>query len=304
MDQYTDFARVYDTFMDETPYHDWAGYIHELIAKYGVSKPALKVNGNKKVDENINEVPEGEAPISEEAVMAGKESAISEEEALEEEKNLVVELGCGTGSFTTELADMGYDIMGIDNSSEMLQIAMEKNEARERQILYLEQDMRELELYSTAGTFVSVCDSINYLTDPGDVVTTLEKVNNYLYPGGIFIFDFNTVHKYRDIIGDTTISEDREDCAFIWDNYYDEESCINEYDLAIFVREDSGLYRRFTETHMQRGYSLEEMKELVEKSGMTLIDCIDADSHMAPDEESERIYIVAGKNTDANSKVN
>ena len=216
MEAYTDFAVVYDTFMDETPYDVWGDFVDELIKKYGISKAISQEV--KQDDKNVNES--------------------DEEAALEQEKNLVVELGCGTGSFTLEMAKRGYDIMGIDLSSEMLDIARRKSVDAGSDLMFLEQDMRELDLYCTAGTIVSVCDSINYLTEDSDVIDCFKLVNNFLFPGGIFIFDFNTVYKYKEVIGDTTIAENREDCSFIWENYYDEESHINEYDLTIFARFD------------------------------------------------------------------
>lgn len=83
---------------------------------------------------------------------------------------------------------------------------------------------------------------------------------------GFFIFDFNTVYKYETVIGDSTIAENREDCSFIWENYYTAEDQINEYDLTIFVKQQKDLFRKFTETHLQRGYTLETMKRLVEQS--------------------------------------
>lgn len=290
MDSYSDFALVYDTFMDETPYSEWADYISELINTYGISKP-------KK--DAVNKVKEKEPSCEGEA----SEDEVSEEEMLSQERNLIVELGCGTGSFAEEMASRGYDIMGIDNSQQMLQIAINKKDKSGHDIMYLEQDMREFELFCTAGTFLSVCDSVNYLTENADVVKMLKLVNNYLYPGGIIIFDFNTLHKYRDVIGDTTIAEDREDCAFIWDNWFDSESSINEYDLTIFVHEEDNRYRKFNETHFQKGYTLEEMLSIVKESGMEFVKAIDADTHNDPDEESERIYIIARKNSENNVKV-
>jgi hypothetical protein len=127
------------------------------------------------------------------------------------------------------------------------------------------------------------------------VLETFRLVNNFLYPGGVFIFDFNTLHKYRDVIGDTTIAENRDDCSFIWDNYYDDETRINEYDLTIFamVDRDKELFARSVETHYQRGYTLEEMKGFVEEAGLVFVTAIDADTHEEPSEDSERIYIVA-----------
>ena len=107
-------------------------------------------------------------------------------------------------------------MIGVDNSPEMLGIAMEKSE-ESGGILYLLQDMRELELYSTVGTVLSVCDCLNYLLEEEDLLRVFRLVNNYLYPGGLFLFDFNTVYKYSQVIGDTVIAENREDCSFIWE---------------------------------------------------------------------------------------
>ena len=260
MEAYTDFAGVYDTFMDDTPYQEWADFLAKLIEKYGISKP-----------------------------VRDKEQGI-----LDSERNLVLDLGCGTGTLTELLYQKGYDMIGVDLSQEMLNIALEKKEKSGSEILYLCQDMRELDLFSTVGTVISVCDSVNYLLENDEVEETFGLVNNYLYPGGIFLFDFNTVYKYEQVIGDTTIAENRDDCIFIWENYYHEEDRVNEYDLTIFVKEKKEeLFRRFTETHFQRGYTLEEMKGFVERAGMEFVLALDADTHKAPIETSERIYVIA-----------
>ena len=133
---------------------------------------------------------------------------------LKERPSLVLDLACGTGSMTLQLAARGYDMIGVDNSQEMLSVAMEKRDREGSEILYLLQDMRELELYSTVGTILSVCDSINYILDEEELLEVFQLVNNYLYPGGLFIFDFNTVFKYSEVIGDVTIAENRENCSF------------------------------------------------------------------------------------------
>ena len=174
MEAYTDFAEVYDTFMDDTPYEEWADFIAGLIEKYGISKPVRNADCEK-------DIMKAEEP--------------DDESILASERNLVLDLGCGTGTLTELLYEKGYDMMGIDNSEEMLRIAMEKKEKSGSEILYLCQDMRDLDLYSTVGTVISVCDSINYLLEDEDVEDTFSLVNNYLYPGGLFIFDFNTVYK-------------------------------------------------------------------------------------------------------------
>lgn len=213
------------------------------------------------------------------------------------EGGILAELGCGTGSLTELLDDAGYDMIGIDNSEEMLDVAMEKRAESGKNILYLLQDMREFELYGTVAGIVSICDSINYITDERDLLQVFKLVNNYLDPKGVFIFDFNTLHKYRDVIGNRTIAENREEASFIWDNFFDEDTRINEYQLAVFVAEEEDdfgpVYRKYEEVHYQRGYELSEVKQALEEAGLVFVTAYDAFTENAPTEESERIYVVA-----------
>lgn len=210
---------------------------------------------------------------------------------------LVLDLGCGTGSLTELLAGHGFDMIGVDSSDQMLNIACEKRERSGCDILYLGQDMRSFELYGTVRAVVSVCDSLNYLLEEEDLTACFRLVNNYLDPNGIFIFDFNTRYKYETVIGDSVIAENREDCSFIWENYYHAREHVNEYDLTVFARETQGdLFGRFFETHYQRGYTLEEMENFVKQAGMKVELILDADTRKAPDLQSERIYIVAREN--------
>lgn len=214
---------------------------------------------------------------------------------------LVLDLGCGTGTMTELLADLGYDMIGVDNSADMLEIALEKKVESGHDILYLLQDMRGFELYGTVRAIISICDSVNYITEPDELRRVFFWVNNYLDTDGVFIFDFNTEYKYREVLGDTTIAENREACSFIWDNYYYEEEQINEYELSLFIKDQESstggaeIYRRYQETHFQRGYTLEEMLELVKTSGLKLLAVYDAFTKEAPNTESERIYVIAGK---------
>ena len=246
MDAYTSFASVYDTFMDNIPYEEWAEYLISLLKEYDIKD------------------------------------------------GLVLDLGCGTGNMTEILASSGYDMIGVDNSEEMLDIAMGKRMESGNDILYLLQDMREFELYGTVKAVVSICDSINYITEEEDLEEVFRLVNNYLDPRGIFIFDFNTVYKYQEILGNQTIAEDRENCSFIWENYYDEEDKINEYELSLFIKEnDSDLYRKYQETHYQKAYNLETIQSLIKKSGLEYVTAYDAFTRNMPTEISERIYVIA-----------
>ena len=208
---------------------------------------------------------------------------------------LVLDLGCGTGSLTGLMARSGYDMIGIDNSGEMLQIAMNKRNASGLDILYLLQDMRGFELYGTVRAVISICDSMNYMREYEELVEVFRLVNNYLDPKGVFIFDLNTEYKYRELLADNTFAEDREESSFIWNNFYDEEDKVNEYDLTLFVKEGE-LYRKFEETHYQRAYGLDQIQQAIRDGGMEFVAAYDACTRNPVQQDSERIYVIAREN--------
>ncbi len=212
------------------------------------------------------------------------------------EDGLVADLGCGTGKITRLLSDAGYDMIGVDNAAEMLEIAREIQEDEERDdIWYLLQDMRELELSGEVNAMVSICDSMNYILEEEDLKEVFLRVKEYLQTGGIFIFDMNTLHKYRDMIGETTIAENREEGSFIWDNYFYEDEMVNEYELTLFIREENGLFRKYEETHYQRAYELDTVKRLIEEAGLKFVTAYDAFTREPVNRDSERMYIIARK---------
>lgn len=221
------------------------------------------------------------------------------------DNGLVAELGCGTGTITELLSQAGYDMIGIDNAPAMLDIARTKSEENGSSALYLCQDMREFELYGTVAAVISVCDSINYITEPSELITVFKLVNNYLDSKGLFIFDFNTKHYYQDIVADSTIAEARDDISFIWDNYFDEEASINELALTLFIQEESSeLFRKYEELHLQRGYEVDEMIKLVNDSGLELVACYDAFTKNKATSDSQRVYIIARESNQENKYYN
>ena len=208
---------------------------------------------------------------------------------------LVLDLGCGTGSMTELLAGAGYDMIGVDASEEMLELAYEKRAESGHDILYLLQDMREFELYGTVRAIVSVCDSLNYITEEEDLLQVFRLVWNYLDPDGVFFFDMNTIYKYKEMLGETTIAENREEGSFIWENYYDPEEQLNQYDLTLYVQDEDDRYVRFEETHIQKAYALERVLELLEKAGLKAEQIFDSDTGEAVMETTGKFCVVARK---------
>ena len=245
MEQYTNFAKVYDLFMDNVPYDKWVEQIKDILYK-----------------ENIKD-------------------------------GLICDLGCGTGAITERLANLGYDMIGIDNSYDMLDVAMEKKYASGNDILYLCQDMREFELYGTVRAIISRCDSLNYIRELSELKELFYWVNNYLDPNGLFIFDMNTEYKYQNILGDNTFAEVREQASFIWENTYDIDKRINEYDLNLFIRLEDDNYKRFEERHVQKAYTFDEILSAIDSSNMVLEKYMDADTYGDISEKTERILFVA-----------
>ena len=245
MEQYTNFAKVYDLFMDNVPYDKWVEQIKDILYK-----------------EDIKD-------------------------------GLICDLGCGTGAITERLANLGYDMIGIDNSYDMLDVAMEKKYASGNDILYLCQDMREFELYGTVRAIISRCDSLNYIKNLSELKEVFAWVNNYLDPKGLFIFDMNTVYKYQNILGDNTFAEVRDQASFIWENTYDSDKRINEYDLNIFIKLEGDNYKRFEERHVQKAYTCEEIVSAIDESNMVLEKYLDADTYGDVSEKTERILFIA-----------
>lgn len=204
--------------------------------------------------------------------------------------NLGLDLGCGTGNLTVELANRGIEMTGVDLSEDMLMVAREKSEGKD--ILYLNQDMTEFELYGTVDFIVSSLDCVNYITDKRDLLKVMKLVNNYLEPGGLFIFDINTRYKLENVIGDKSFILEDDDCFCSWQNEYDKKRKLSDFYLTFFMKNGEN-YTRFDEHHTERAYDIEEINALIESSGMRLLKVYHNLSFENPKKNSERVFFVA-----------
>ncbi|OOO00393.1 MAG: methyltransferase [Epulopiscium sp. Nele67-Bin004] len=190
--------------------------------------------------------------------------------------NIVCDLGCGTGVMCEMFAHDNIEVIGIDKSQEMLMEARENSSAN---ILYLCQDMCEFELFGTVDLIYCSCDGINYLHEEDEIIQTFKLVNNYLERGGLFIFDINTEHKYKEVLGQKIFAEQTEDAAYIWENYYDEAEKVNEFGVSFFIKEEGDKYIKKEEFHYQKAYSVDQIKSFLKQAGLELVEIFDDYSH-------------------------
>lgn len=205
---------------------------------------------------------------------------------------LVLDIGCGTGNITLPMARRGYDMIGVDLSEEMLGIAMEKAKLEKKDILFLNQDMTEFELYGTVGAMVSALDSINYLTEEGQLESMLKLLHYYLDPGGIFIFDINTEYKFKNILDGQAFVYDQDGVYCVWNNDYDREEKLCYFDLNFFLKNPNGTYKRFDEYQQERSYSIDEIEKIIKNCNLELLGVYDNLSFNPPKDNSERLFFV------------
>ena len=213
---------------------------------------------------------------------------------------LLLDLACGTGSMTLELAKRGYDMIGVDGSSDMLNIAFDRKYDLElkNDVLFLLQDMREFELYGTVRAITCCLDSINYLTDDGDVEKVFALCHNYLDPDGLFLFDINSPYKFEKIYGNNTYVYEDEDCGegnfCVWQNCFDKESGLCDFFLTVFEKnEGSNTYLRRDELQTERCYSRKEIEDALTKTGFELIGFYSDFEFSPASENDERWYVIA-----------
>ncbi len=255
---YSAIARVYDRLNAELDYVAWADFVETCMDRFLPARPTL-----------------------------------------------VLDLACGTGSMTLELARRGYDMIGVDGSAEMLAEAFNRAKG-DPHILWLLQDMRTFELYGTVGAVTCCLDSLNYLLSEEDLAACLSTVHNYLDPDGLFLFDMNTPKKFETVYSDNsyiledelvwdkgTDDEERAQIYCGWQNYYDKESALCDFDLTLFEELPNGTYRREEEHQRERAYSLETVEHLLRSSGFEVLGVYSDYAFTAADGETLRWYIAA-----------
>ncbi len=208
-------------------------------------------------------------------------------------KGILLDLACGTGSLSFEMEQRGYDVIGVDNSEQMLDAALEKKLARGSDIMFLGQDMQALDLFGTITACICALDSLNHLPEYRQLLRTFQRVSLFTEPGGVFIFDVNTAYKHTKVLGNNAYIYENEACFLAWQNEVCEDKSVNIY--LDFFTEENGVYVRESESFTEYYYSDAQLQEALHEAGFALCAVYDDLSFEAPGAQSERKVFIAKK---------
>lgn len=212
--------------------------------------------------------------------------------------NNILELGCGSGNITKHLLDMGYEVVGIDISEQMLELAHEKLKDYEDKVILMEQDIRELdfEIYEI-DCILAVNDTFNYILEDDEVRDIFNFIYSHLKETGCFIFDISSPYKLKTTLGNNTYGESMEDLVYLWENYFDDEHKELTMDVNFFIKnEEKDTYMRFEETHIQKAHDPLKLTRFLEDIGFKNIN-VYSDFDISPgyNNECQRVFISCNK---------
>lgn len=210
---------------------------------------------------------------------------------------ILLDLACGTGSISEEMAKLGYDVIGTDISEGMLNIALDKKFDSGLNIQYLKQDMRNLDMFGTIDNTLCVLDSLNHLPTLEDIKQTFSKVSLFAEPNGLFIFDMNTPYKHREVLSNNAYIYETDNVFCAWENYYNQDSKNNQVDITLnfFEYGENDSYQRYTEEFSEWAYNIQDILNILDSVGLKLLAMYDDDTFNPVHEKSERIIFVARK---------
>lgn len=271
---YSAFARFYDQLTDNVHYGQRAAYFDRILRA---------------------QLPKTELRLSKTELPPSKtESGL-----------ILLDLACGTGSLSLPMAKLGYDVIGVDSSPEMLSVAMQKKSEQDEEassgqgsnsLLFLCQKMEELDLYGTIDAAVCALDSLNHITDEKTLQRVFDKVSLFMNPNGIFVFDVNSVYKHKETLGDNVFVFDREEVYCVWQNHFSAKTNVVEINLDFFEYDkEEKAYFRSSESFCERAYPHEAILAFLKHSGLELVAVYGDDSVEPPAPEAQRLVYVARK---------
>lgn len=201
---------------------------------------------------------------------------------------LVADLACGTGGVTFPLAERGYDMIGIDRSFDMLDIARRKD--KDNKILFLNQSIESLDLYGSVGAALCMTDGFNYILSDKVLLKALIRLRTcFMDKGGVLVFDVSSEHKLKNIHANNTFVYDTDDIFYVWENKYYEKKKLCDMTINFFNKTEKG-YRRISERQMQRARSTDEIKKLLLMSGFVNVECYSSTSFAPERDDAGRLW--------------
>lgn len=210
------------------------------------------------------------------------------------EKGSLLDLGCGTGTLSFLLEEKGFDVIGIDKSEDMLSEAFEKKSEFNSNVMFLCQDLTELDLFGTAASAVCVLDTVNHIDKAEKICEFFRRVSLFLEMNGLFLLDMNTPYKHSEILADNTFVYDMDDVYCVWQNSYDKDAHRTDIDLDFFIKDGENYFRE-SESFSEYEYSIESIISNLEQSGFTVLKQFDGYSDENPTEKTERLLLLAQK---------
>lgn len=208
---------------------------------------------------------------------------------------LLLDLACGTGRLSCEMAKLGYEVIGVDASGDMLSVAQNNAAEAGVDILFLCQQMQTLDLFGTVRGTICTLDSINHLTDPEDVKKTFAGVSLFTEPGGLFVFDVNTPCKHREVLANNTFVYDTGEVYCVWQNTLDPQTDTVTIDLDFFEQDEDGAYWRAQESFCERAYSAESLTNWLTEAGFENITIYEELTEREPKPDAQRWFFTARK---------
>ena len=211
------------------------------------------------------------------------------------EGGILLDLACGTGSLSEEMSRLGYDVIGVDGSQEMLSMALDKKFESGLNVQYLCQDMTRLDMFGTIDIIICALDSLNHLPDYDALKKTMERVSLFFEYGGLFIFDMNMPYKHKNILADSTYVYETEDIYCVWQNEYASGSSDHRVDISLdfFERCENGSYERFSEDFSEIAFDREIIEKLLAETGFELLSVYDYDTEEPYRDNSEKLVFIA-----------
>lgn len=204
----------------------------------------------------------------------------------------VLDLACGTGAVALRLAREGYEVLGVDCSEAMLRQARGKSAGVKNAPVWLQQDMRALALNRQVDLVTCFYDSLNYILSLAEMKQVFLGVREALVPGGLFLFDLNTLFALAHHWDGLADARDEGDVAYIWRCWYDPRTRISDLEATFFVRRGE-LYEKFVEVHRECGYEQEEIIDALLEVGLEFLEAYAYPTYDPPHEETTRIVYVA-----------